>query len=214
MKAGFIHAAVPSLEPLRRAVAASYPAWQVHHQLDDGLQRFFAARDDAAVERRLTEMARTAVEVYGAEVLLATCSAARLESVEAAGAAAGRRFLKIDEPMCRLAVETTGNIGVVVSFPPTEAVTLATLGTVARRHGRDLFTRTAVRPEALQALNHGDRARHDELLAEAAQSLARGGAKAILLAQVSMAHLAAPLAARLGLPVFESLSTSLKALAA
>lgn len=213
MNIGLIHAAFASLEPLRRAITAQYPAWQAHHQLDDGLQRFFNAKDDAAVERRLTELARTAVDTYGADALLATCSAARLESVENAGAAVGRRFVKIDAPMCELAVECTSRIGVVVSFPPTEAITLATLHTVGRRRGRDLFLQTMVRGEALHALNHGDAAHHDAILTEATESLVRGGSKAIVLAQVSMAHLAEPLRQRLGVPVFESLTTSLKALA-
>jgi hypothetical protein len=50
------------------------------------------------------------------------------------------------------------------------------------------------------------------MLLDAGAALADGEAEALVLAQVSMAHLVAPLRARTGRPVFSSLETSLAAL--
>lgn len=207
MKLALIHAAWASLPALRRGLA-SHPSWDVVNLLDDGLQRLFADHDDVAVEERLREMARAAVKAYGARAVMATCSAARLDAIERIGAEFGVPFLKIDYPMCRAAVRAAERIGVVVSFPPTEPVTIGTLAEAALREGRAIHPQTVLVADALDLLNAGDRTTHDRLLTEAAEGLRRGGVEAIVLAQVSMSHLAEPLTARLGIPVFDSLSTS------
>ncbi len=209
VRIGLLHAAFASIVPVNRAIAQHYPGWDPANLLDDGLQRHFHTGNDRAVGERLGDLARIAIEEYGAQALLATCSAARLETVEAIGAARGLPCVKIDFPMCDLAVRAGGTIGVVVSFPPTEAVTRATLDEAARRAGVEPEYRFRLVPEALTLLNQGDRATHDALIAAEVEQLAQAGVKSVVLAQVSMAHLGAPLSQRFGLPVLESLSTSL-----
>jgi Asp/Glu/hydantoin racemase len=195
------------LPALRRGLAQR-PHWDVVNLLDDGLQRLFADHDDLGVEARLREMVQTGVRTYGARAVLATCSAAPLGAIERIEGESGVPVLKIDYPMCRAAVRAAEQVGVVVSFRPTEAVTIGTLAEAAIREGRAIRPHTMVVADALDRLNHGDRESHDRLLTEAAQSLAAQGAGAIVLAQVSMSHLAVPLSQQLGIPVFDSLSTS------
>lgn len=207
MRLAFIHAAFASLPALRRGLE-QHPDWDVVNLLDDGLQRFFADHDDLAVEDRLREMVRAAATAYRARAVLATCSAARLDAIERIEQEFGLPFLKIDYPMCRAAIRVAQRIGVVVSFPPTEAVTIGTLAEAAVRESRAIQPHTIVVADALHRLNAGDRETHDRLLTTAATSLREQGAEAIILAQVSMSHLAVPLQASLGVPVFDSLSTS------
>ncbi len=211
MRLGFLHAAVAAIAPVNQAVARLHPSWEVVNLLDDGILRHFHTRNEAGVKERLDDLARIAVDAYGARALLATCSAARLETVEAIGTARGVPCIKIDFPMCDRAVRLGGTIGVVVSFAPTQAVTIATLWEAARRAGMPLDYLTRSVPEALTLLNSGDRAAHDSLIAAEAEQLVREGASSIVLAQVSMAHLGAPLSKRLGVPVLESLTSSLEA---
>lgn len=207
MRLAFIHAALASLPALRRGLE-QHPEWDIVNLLDDGLQRFFAGHDDLAVEARLRDMARAATGAYQARAILATCSAARLDAIERIEQECGVPFLKIDYPMCREAVRAAERIGVVVSFPPTEPVTIGTLAEAALRERRAIQPQTVVVPAALQLLNAGDKLAHDRLLSEAATGLREQGVEAIVLAQVSMSHLAAPLTAQLGVPVLDSLSTS------
>ncbi len=110
--------------------------------------------------------------------------------------------IKIDEPMARRALATGRRIGVVASFPATVATTTELLV------GAEV--KSICVPEALQALFHGDRALHDRMIQEAAAQL--GTCDAIVLAQVSMAHLVNEIASQLRLPVLGSLDTSLAAI--
>ncbi len=212
LRIGLIHAAVAAIAPVNEAVARLYPDWDPVNLLDDGIQRHFHAHNDAGVGERLGDLARIAHEEYGVQALLATCSAARVETVEAIGVARRIPCVKIDFPMCEAAVQAGSVIGVVVSFPPTEAVTRATLDEAARRAGAAPGYRFVAVPEALKLLNAGDRATHDAMITAEVEKLVRVGVDSIVLAQVSMAHLGAPLTERFGIPVFESLSTSLAAL--
>jgi len=72
---------------------------------------------------------------------------------------------------------------------------------------------TVVENAAYFALRNGDKARHDAAVKEAAGRLA-GSVDVIVLAQASMAHLAADLTAILPVPVLESPSLCVEGLAA
>lgn len=213
MRIGFLHAAAASIAPVNEAVARLHPDWDPINLLDDGLQRHFHAGDNRAVAQRLSDLARIAAVKYGAQALLVTCSAAPLETVEAIGQARGIPCLKIDFPMCDIAVRKPQTIGVVVSFRPTEAVTRATLDEAARRAGTQPQYLFRAAPDAFRLLHQGDRAAHDAIITAEVEQLVQAGARTVVLAQVSMAHLGAPLTQRFGVPVLESLTTSLEAIA-
>ena len=212
VRIGLLHAAVASIAPVNQAIAQQHPDWEPLNLLDDGLQWHFHTGNDDGVSERLGDLARIACEEYKCAALLATCSAARLEIVEKIAYDRGVPCLKIDYPMCEAAVGTGGVIGIIVSFPPTQAITVATLEEAAKRSQSPLEYKLGLAPEALIALNSGDRKKHDDLITAEGERLAKAGVDSIVLAQVSMAHLGAPLSRHLGLPVLESLSTSLAAL--
>ena len=213
MRIGFLHAAVASIAPVNQAATRLHPDWHPVNLLDDGLQRHFHAGNNRAVAQRLGDLARIAAVEYGAQALLATCSAAPIETVEAIGQAQGIPCVKIDVPMCDLAVRTGGLIGVVVSFSPTQPVTRATLDEAARRAGTQPRYLFRAAREAFTLLNQGDRTAHDAIVSVEVEQLVQAGARTVVLAQVSMAHLGAPLTQRFGVPVLESLTTSLEAIA-
>lgn len=67
---------------------------------------------------------------------------------------------------------------------------------------------------ALDALNAGDTARHDALVAEQARALAARGCTRIALAQFSMARARAACAQATGLPVLTTVDSAVRALRA
>ncbi|MDU9026003.1 hypothetical protein [Pseudomonas corrugata] len=69
--------------------------------------------------------------------------------------------------------------------------------------GRDITIKTVLCPDAYQALMAGDRARHDEILLEAATWVS-DEVDVLVLAQASLAHLRDLLAAELKCPVWAS----------
>jgi Asp/Glu/hydantoin racemase len=119
--------------------------------------------------------------------------------------------LKIDIPMTRLAVKEGSPVGVIVTFPPTQAITRTLLEDAALEAGQDIEMEFEIEPRAVEAILAGDRDTHDRLLLEAGKRLGRKGVRSVVLAQVSMAHLVEPLRELLGIPVFSSLETSLVA---
>jgi Asp/Glu/hydantoin racemase len=196
-----IHATRASLEPVGRVYEAA-PEFDIYHQLDDGLMRQLDRVEMPPVEARFREMITLARERYGVKLALLTCSAVPAGVMNSVRAWAHPfPVLKIDEPMAEAALAAAKRIGIIATFPATRATTRALLD--------GAIVTDSVIPEALQALFQGDKALHDKLLIEAARQQAAQGAQAIVLAQVSMAHLTEPIARETGLPVFNSLETSL-----
>jgi Asp/Glu/hydantoin racemase len=101
---------------------------------------------------------------------------------------------------------------VLVTFPPTVASTCVLITEAAIAAGRAVCVETELREDALKALLQGDASGHDQLLAEGARALVEAGVEAIVLAQVSMAHMRERLEREFGVPVFSSLETSHRAL--
>jgi hypothetical protein len=73
---------------------------------------------------------------------------------------------------------------------------------LARAAGREVELRSVCVPEAMSALDAGDGATHDRLVAEAARRLA--GCDAVMLAQFSTARAHAAVSAVLDCPVLTS----------
>ncbi len=206
-----IHASRASVEPLMRHYPAAAPELSIVNLLDDGVMDLFAQGENALATRRLAEMITTGRAFYGAELALLCCSAVTNGMMEELEERAGIPLLKIDVPMTRMAVEAGSRIGVVVTFPPTQAITHALLKEAAAQAGRPVELLDELQPGAVEAILAGDRETHDRILLDAGGRLASREAEAIVLAQVSMAHLVGPMKARTGLPVFSSLETSLVA---
>ncbi len=83
---------------------------------------------------------------------------------------------------------------------------------MARSRGARATLATACAPDAMAALNRGDGATHDRLLAEAAASLT--DCDAIMLAQFSTARAREAVAAATGRPVLTSPDSAVRAMRA
>ncbi len=95
------------------------PELEITNLLDDGLLRLLAAKETATAERRLAEMIKAAVETYGAELAMITCSSVSREMAERLASDFALPVLKIDYPMMRQAVRAGARIGVAATFTPT-----------------------------------------------------------------------------------------------
>lgn len=210
----FVHASPAALAPLARYYSQAEPDWSITNLLDDGILAFFQRGDGSAVEAALLSLIERAHTLHRAQAVLITCSALRLQGLKRIEAASPVPVVKIDVPMAESAVLQAERIGVLVSFEPTLAPTLELLTEAAAAAGRHVELLPRLCQGALGALFAGDPATHDALLREAAASVRTSGAEAIVLAQVSMAHLREPIATALGVPVLSSLETSHAALRA
>jgi Asp/Glu/hydantoin racemase len=114
--------------------------------------------------------------------------------------------------MAEAAVTAASKIGALVTFAPTVDATVAMLRETAQAAGREVQVESNLVEGAFERLFAGDTSEHDRLVRRGAERLRDAGAGAIVLAQVSMAHLRAELEKSLGLPVYSSLETSHAAL--
>ncbi|MDB5847903.1 MAG: arylsulfatase [Rhodoferax sp.] len=175
--------------------------------LDDSLSADLAREGrglDAAMHARFLALADYAVAT-GAEGILFTCSAFGPCIDAVAARYPAMPVLKPNEAMVVEAQAGTGRLGLVASFAPT-------LVSMPPEFGAGMALDTALAEGALDALNRGDGARHDALIAAAAQRLAKNGCTRIALAQFSMARARAACEAATGLQVLTTVDSAVAAL--
>jgi Asp/Glu/hydantoin racemase len=199
------------VDPVAESFAAQRPDWRVTNILDDGIMRFLRDRKWDEAVARLERWAAECAGAYGQDAVMVTCSALPVASLLELKARVSVPLIKIDEPMAQEAVRRAGRIGVLSTFPATRETTNELLRWAAG--SREIEIEEVVEAEALTALLAGDVAKHDEMVLAAVERF-RGRVEILVLAQVSMARLAKDIEARLGIPVLESLSTSLAHLGA
>lgn len=205
-----IHALIQSMDPINEAMARDWPEATRQNLLDDTLSADLAraGRLDARMTQRFLTLADYAVE-HGAEGILFTCSAFGpcIESV--AKKHAKLPVLRPNESMIDEASELSkafgGGIGLLATFAPT-------LQTMPAEFDPELDVRTALAEGALLALQQGDPATHDRLVADAAHKLAAQGCRVIALAQFSLARARAAVHERTGLAVVTTVDSAVKRL--
>lgn len=207
MHLALIHTSPAAIAPLARYYGEREPEWKLTNLLDDGLLRFFRERREDDAEGALASLVDRAAG-YGARAALLTCSAVSLAQLARLQARSPVPLVKIDVPMARAAVSQARRIGVLISFAPTLQPTVSLLEATAASLGRQVEILPHLCDGAYEALLAGDAATHDRILQSGAEELAARPVEAIVLAQVSMAHLRDSLAGALSLPVFSSLETS------
>jgi hypothetical protein len=199
-----IHALAHSVEPINAALARDWPEAERMNLLDDSLSADLARAGglDARMTERFVTLADFAVGT-GADAILFTCSAFGPCIDAVARRHAGLPVLKPNEAMIDDAVAQAAGaaIGLVASFGPT-------LQSMPAEFPPGQALRTALADGALQALNAGDGAAHDRLVADAAERLARQGCGVSALAQFSLARAGAAVAARTGLPVLTTVGSA------
>jgi len=172
--------------------------------LDDSLSADVArdGRLTAAMTGRFLTLGRYAVSA-GADAILFTCSAFGPCIEAVAHAHAPMPVLKPNEAMIDQAVKQGRTIGLLSSFAPT-------LVSMPPEFPASVEIVPKLVEGALAALDRGDRAGHDRLVAEAARDLR--GCDVIALAQYSMAPAAALVAEASGRPVLTTPDSAVRKL--
>jgi len=204
----FIHTSPAAIPPLADFYREHAPDLEITNLLDDGILRFFAQQNERAAEARLIELLCAARDAYNSELAMVTCSAVSRNMIKRLADATDLPIVKIDDALALQAVTSATRLGVLVTFPPTQAVIGKLLEDTARDAGVKVELTFKLVPEAYEALLGGRHGLHDEILLAALQELAQQPIDAIVLAQVSMARLL-PKLPQLPVPVLSSLRASL-----
>ena len=198
MRIALVHALKHSIVPIEAAFASHWPEARLMNLLDDSLSAD-VARDGgitAAMTERFLKLGRYA-KGAGADAILFTCSAFGTCIEAVAREQAPMPVLKPNEAMIEQAVgQVIGKggrrIGLLSTFAPT-------LLSMPPEFPGSVEVVPKLAEGALAALDRGDRAEHDRLVAEAAKDLR--DCDLIALAQYSMAPAAALVAEASGRPV-------------
>jgi len=188
-----------------------YPGLDSFHMLDESLlQDLLRGAATESVVPRVERLVRAARDA-GADVVLFTCSSTS-PAVDAVRPQVDVPIIKIDDAMAEKAVASGSRIAVLCTASSTVGPSTAIIEEHARKQEKPVAVRPELCGEAYKALMAGDRQEHDRLLVETARRL-KGESDVIVLAQASMAHLAKPLAAELGIPVLASPDLCVESLA-
>ena len=204
-----IHALAHSVAPVNAGFERDWPEAVRMNLLDDSLSADLAASGrglDAAMHTRFERLAQYAIDA-GAQGILYTCSAfgACIEAV--ARRHADIPVLKPNEAMIDEAAALGGKLGLIATFEPT-------LQSMPPEFPAPVELDLALAAGALDALNRGDTARHDELIALHARALRERGCTRIALAQFSMARARGACEAASGLPVLTTVDSAIARLRA
>jgi rhodanese-related sulfurtransferase len=200
-----IHALAHSVAPINDEFGRAWPEARRMNLLDDSLSADLAQAGalDERMDERFVALAGYALST-GAAGILFTCSAFGpcIDAVK-------RRWpdvpvLKPNEAMIDEALRIGGRIGLVASFAPT-------LTSMPAEFPAGTELRPVLAEGALDALNRGDVATHDRLVAEAAARIA-SGCDAIALAQLSLARAAPAVASAVTIPVLTTPASAVRAI--
>jgi aspartate/glutamate racemase len=192
MRIALIHAVRVAMQPVEDAFRRHWPQAERISLLDDSLSvdRDRAGALTPQLSRRIAALAQYALD-GGASGILYTCSAFG-EAIEAVQRSSKVPVLKPNEAMFAEALSIGKKLGLLATFPSS----------IPSMEKELPIAKSVCVPQALAALQAGDGARHDALLAAAAPQLA--GCDAIMLAQFSTARARDAVAAVVKCPVLTS----------
>ncbi len=208
-----IHAVPLAIQPILDAFRDGWPEAEVSNLLDDGLTGALSREGGVTppIVRRICDLATYAAGT-GADGILFTCSAFT-PAMDVTRQLVTIPVLKPDEAMLVTALETGRRIGVVATLPATAPAQAAQLQAAAAERGKPIQVETVAVPQAMKALDDGDAATHDRLVAEAAERLAPL-VDVICLAQFSMARARPVVKEKVGVPILTSPSAAVARLRA
>jgi Asp/Glu/hydantoin racemase len=203
-----IHAVTVAMPPIEAAFRTLWPAAERINLLDDSLSpdRARDGRLTPAMTERFRRLGHYAATI-GAHGILFTCSAFG-PAIEAVAAEQTVPVLKPNQAMFEAALAHGRRIGMLATFAPSIAPMTRELEAVAP----DATLETVCAEGAMAALQAGDGATHDRLLAEAAPRLA--ACDAVMLAHFSTGRAEAAVAARLDRPVLAAPGSAVQKLKA
>ena len=181
-----VHALAASLAPVAQAFAGGWPKARLCNLMDDTLSRDrqcgrFSEED---FHRRFTDLVQYCL-ACGAEGVLFACSAFN-GAIETARRGVPVPVLKPDEAMIGQALDMGDSFAVVATFEPSIESLSSQIEAEAGYCGKAVRVEGVFVEHAMRALNDGDGARHDALIARAVSRLSQ--VDAVLLAQFSMAR--------------------------
>jgi Asp/Glu/hydantoin racemase len=179
---------VLSLPPVFAALAEELlPETDLFHIVDESLLNVTRKTGalTAVTRRRVLGYLESAAEA-GADLVLVTCSSIG-PAVDSARDFVPVPVLRVDEAMADEAVRLGNRVGVIATLTTTLEPTAALVERRARVTGKDFEVVSHVCDGAFDALQAGDRDRHDELVREGVRRLA-AEVDVIVLAQASMAR--------------------------
>jgi hypothetical protein len=193
MRIALIHALKHSIVPIEASFARLWPDATIMNLLDDSLSADVArdGRLTSAMTDRFLALGRYVASAH-ADAILFTCSAFGPCIEAVARAHAPMPVLKPNEAMIEQAVARGHRIGLLSTFAPT-------LQSMPPEFPSSVQVVPKLAEGALVALDRGDRAEHDRLVAKASRDLR--DCDLIALAQYSMAPAAALVADASNLPV-------------
>jgi Asp/Glu/hydantoin racemase len=198
MRIALIHAVRVAMQPVEDAFRRHWPQAERINLLDDALSvdRERAGTLTPELSRRIAALAQYALD-GGAAGILYTCSAFG-EAIEAVQRAARVPVLKPNEAMFADALTRGKNLGLLATFPAS----IPSMEQELRQLAPDATVKSACVPQAMAALQAGDGAQHDTLLAAVAPRL--GDCDVLMLAQFSTARARDAVAAAVKCPVLTS----------
>lgn len=197
-----VHAVQVAMAPVEQAFQSLWPDTERVNLLDDSLSVDRAKSPHLSPEMfdRFSRLGNYARDI-GADGILFTCSAFG-ECIEAVAKAMPFPVLKPNEAMFEAALDAGRDIGMIATFERSVPSLEAEFRALASARGSKAAVRSVCEPRAMAALQSGDMATHNALMAEAATRL--GTPDVILLSQFSTSVAQAAVAARTGLPVLTS----------
>jgi hypothetical protein len=183
-----VHAVLPALAPMERAILDEIPGARVRHLFDEGLsteaERYGGVTAEC-VDRMMTVL-DLAIRAQADAVLL-TCTAYSTIVPQARERFPETPIYAVDQMMVERAVADAKRIGVLATFPAGLEQQRVMLEAEAAARGKAIDIVPSLHPDAMKALRAGDAATHDRIVLDALPSIA-DQTDLVLLAQVSMAR--------------------------
>ena len=201
-----VHAVKVAIAPVEDAFRRHWPEAELINLLDDSLSRD-RTREGALtpqLKQRIAALAEYGIGA-GARAILYTCSAFG-EAIEAVKREQKVPVLRPNEAMFDDALRHGRRLGLLATFGPTVGALEAEL----RALDSHVSVKSICIPEAMKALDAGDAATHDGLLARAAPALA--DCDAVMLAQFSTARAREVVAKAISCDVLTSPDSAVKRL--
>ncbi len=197
-----VHALAASLAPVAQAFADGWPKAKLCNLMDDALSRDRRSGhfSEEEFQHRFADLIQYCL-ACGADGVLFACSAFS-GAIESARRGTPVPVLKPDEAMIGQALEMGHSFAVVATYEPSIESLRSQIEAEAGNCGKTVSVRGVFVEDAMRALNDGDGARHDALIARAVSELSE--VDAVLLAQFSMARAAAASVPRSPAPLLTS----------
>ena len=201
-----IHATVVSMDPTETAFSDLWPEAETFHLLDSSLSTDRAKAGELTddLSQRIIGMAEYAAD-RGVDGVLYCCSAFG-PAIEAAADANSVPVLKPNEAMFESALDVGGDLVMLVTFKDSIGSMEQEFAEMKAARGSDATLRSVLVEGARDAIDRGDAATHNRLIAEAAQKV--GDCSAVLLAHFSMDRARAAVADIIDVPVLSPPSES------